>query len=268
MIARHCCFYSVLLFVLNSLIAQTNFSISDDLDHTWQVGKDLGKAIVQPETEDVKFFLISSAAVFTSMWLIDKPLDEYAGDHKDSFKDKLFKIDRIYGDSRYMIGGSLALYGSGYIFQDKHLKNMGLRVCQAYMYTGLITVAVKELFGRARPYTDQGVFSFHPFSFEEKYRSFFSGHTSGTFAFSTVMACEYDYWWWKTIWYSAAVLVGGARIYHHRHWFSDVIAGALVGYAIGRFVATYEYPENASSPTVQSGNQQQDMLFNFTIPLN
>lgn len=250
-------------------MAQVKFSISDDLDHTGKLGKDLGQAIFQPDNKDIKLFLLGSAAIFTSMLLIDNPIKDYANDHQNPFKDNLFSIDKYYGDVKYMIGGSLALYGSGYLFKDKHLKNMGLRAGQAYFYNGLITVIIKEIMGRARPFANEGPFSYHPFAFQEQYRSFFSGHTSGVFAVSTVMAHEFDYWWWKTIWYGAAFLVGGARIYHNQHWFSDVLAGALVGYAVGRFTATYDYPKDESSSIEMSmGTQQREMILNFTFLLN
>ncbi|MBN2710629.1 MAG: phosphatase PAP2 family protein [Calditrichaceae bacterium] len=258
-----------LFLISGPVAAQEKFKLADDIDHSWRAGIDLGKSIIQPSNKDLKVFLFGSAAVIFSMLLADEAVKDYALENTSVFKDNLFKIDRYYGNYRYMGGGILLMYGSGYLLKDKHLKNMGLRTGQALIYNGFIGVVLKEISGRSRPFTNEGSFSYHPFAFQEQYRAFYSGHTSSAFAFSTVMAYEFDCWWWKTIWYGAAILVGGARIYHNQHWFSDAVAGALVGYAVGRFVANYDYPETESVSTgMYMDNQRQSMVFSLSIPLN
>ena len=259
--------YFILFLLCGSIGAQEKFRLADDIDHSWQAGIDLGKSIIQPSNKELKIFLLGSAAVISSMLLADDAVKDYAVENTSSFRDNLFKIDKYYGNYRYMGGGILLMYGSGYLLKEKHLKNMGLRTGQALIYNGFIGVVLKEISGRARPFTNEGPFSYHPFAFREQYRAFYSGHTSSTFAFSTVMAYEFDYWWWKTIWYGAAILVGGARIYHNQHWFSDVVAGALVGYTVGRFVATYDYEKtDAAKADISMDVHQQNMFFRLSIP--
>ena len=69
--------------------------------------------------------------------------------------------------------------------------------------------------------------------------------------------------YWKVGLYTIASLVGTARIYHDKHWFSDVIMGSAIGYFIGDYVS--QYPENK---TEQEGKQLPDYSFNVSFPLN
>jgi membrane-associated phospholipid phosphatase len=176
---------------------------------------------------------VAGVAVLT---LLDQPLRDYALDHRSAFSDKLFGIDHYYGDKWYMLGGISALYFSGLFGGIQEVRKAGLQTAEAWFYTAVFGLAVKEVFGRARPYTNEGRYSFKPFRLEEAHRSFFSGHSSTVFAVSTVMAGQMDNGFWKAGWYAAAALVAGARVYHDQHWLSDITAGALIGYGIGRFV--------------------------------
>jgi len=249
------------------LVAQSWDEFKDDVCATGTVGKNLWQAAVQPSDDTKTGYLIGSGAVLLSL-LADQSVRDFAQANQTSFGDKLFAIDDYYG-SEYTIAGSVLLYAAGFFSGDKKIKGMGLRTTQALIYTGLFTVVTKEVFGRARPYTNEGPFSFAPLSFKGSNRSFFSGHTSTVFAVSTVMAHEIDNIFWKIFWYGAAAPVGVARIYHDKHWLSDVVAGAFVGYAIGRFVAVQE---NGTAGTTfgyaASPNQANTAMLYFSVPLN
>jgi membrane-associated phospholipid phosphatase len=85
-------------------------------------------------------------------------------------------------------------------------------------YTELIKVAV----GRERP---NG----------EDQKSFPSGHTSNAFALAAVAERHYG-WKLGVPAYLAAGVVGASRIQQDRHFLSDVVAGATLGYIVGRTV--------------------------------
>lgn len=61
--------------------------------------------------------------------------------------------------------------------------------------------------------------------------SFFSGHTATAFCGAELLWQEYKHHspWVGVVGYSVATFVGLSRIYHVRHWFTDVVAGAGAG---------------------------------------
>ena len=85
-------------------------------------------------------------------------------------------------------------------------------------YTELVKVAV----GRERPNGQDN-------------KSFPSGHTSNAFALAAVAERHYG---WKigVPAYAVASLVGASRLEQDKHYLSDVVAGAALGYIVGRTV--------------------------------
>ena len=201
--------------------------------------------------------------------LLDKTVRSFAQKHQSAFSNSLFSIDNYYGDKWYTAGGIGVLYLGGLFSEHKGLRETGLLTAEAWFYTGLTAVFVKELFGRSRPYRNSGPYDFHPFSFTEPKRSFFSGHASTVFAVSTVMASRIDNIFWKTAWYAAALLTSGARMYHDQHWLSDVTAGAIFGYAVGRFVVHRAQNQTGSKIKLSSGNSAAgQQMIGITVFLN
>ena len=75
--------------------------------------------------------------------------------------------------------------------------------------------------------------------------SFPSGHTAEAFVSAEFLHQEYRgriHWSVIASGYAVATTVAGLRMYHNKHWLSDVVAGAGIGIASTRF-AYYLYPE-------------------------
>jgi membrane-associated phospholipid phosphatase len=66
-------------------------------------------------------------------------------------------------------------------------------------------------------------------------KSFPSGHTANAFALAAVAERHYG---WKVgaPAYALAALMGASRVNEDKHWLSDVVAGATLGYIVGRSV--------------------------------
>ena len=106
----------------------------------------------------------------------------------------------------------------------------------SFIASGIITPVLKNIAGRVRPNSTASTFQFKPFSGNY---SFPSGHTTQAFAVASVIAGHYDAWWVKILAYGTASAVGYSRIQQNQHFASDVVAGALIGYTVGRTVVRH-----------------------------
>jgi membrane-associated phospholipid phosphatase len=241
----------------------------DDIIYSWDTSINFGKAILQPDQSDLRALAVSSFFVVASSAL-DRTGRDFSQNNHNAFLDSFFKIDHYYGDRKIMMFGPVALYAAGFLSGYRDLKDTGLQTLQAVLYTGLITSAMKDAIGRSRPYRNKGPYDFEPFAIREENRSFWSGHSSVTFAASTVLANRIDNVYWKIFWYGASTCVAGARMYHDKHWLSDVVAGALVGYAVGSFVSHQGEKRYKDNKEIResAGLTRDGFYINFYIPLN
>lgn len=232
--------------------------IGSDFNRFFRTGEDV---LVSPSKWGKTDWLIFSGtiAVTSGTFLVDKHARIFS---KTSFGDKLFSIDKIFNVTIPVIGIA-GIYGCGLIFDDSKIRNLGLQLVESCAYAGIVTSVIKTAAGRSRPYVGKGNMDWHPVQFNTDQTSFPSGHATLAFAVSSVMANYLDNIYWKVGWYTVASLVGTARIYHDKHWLSDVVMGSAIGYFIGDYVT--QDPENRAE---QEGNPVKDYGFNFSIPLN
>lgn len=170
---------------------------------------------------------------------------------------------------------SIAAYG--FVFKNEKMKTTTFLATQAYITAGVVETITKFLTGRQRPnyYGNDSIAAratFHgPFSKAgREYNgqtissSFPSGHTTVAFAAATVFAMEYkDKPFIPVLAYSAATLVGLSRITENKHWTTDVLVGAGLGYLSGRQVVR-NYHRYARLKT--EGKKEKDI--SFTLQYN
>ncbi len=94
----------------------------------------------------------------------------------------------------------------------------------------LAATGLKYAVGRARPQEGLGNRDFNPFTSDSRFDAFPSRHAAVAWAVATPFAEEYGANWL----YGVAVLTNVARVASREHWFSDTVAGSLIGYGIGR----------------------------------
>lgn len=140
-----------------------------------------------------------------------------------------------WGSGVYMLPALTLAYASGLINNNSRLRYASFKSAEAWLFTAAAVQAGKFTFHRHRPYeSPDEPFRFDGPALSPDYTSMPSGHTGTAFAVATVWARVYsDKPWVGVAAYSAAALVGISRLYDRKHWLSDVVAGAVVGYWMG-----------------------------------
>lgn len=227
---------------LHFTFAQTDSLLIDDFNNFINVSTDFYTSPLRFDSED--WIKLSSVVGITAIAsLADKQVRTFSQQNQSKFADNVFNIDKYY--SIEFVGASIiAFYGYGLAADNSKVRRLAVKLTEAAFLAGSITLVTKTIIGRARPYEQESQYYFNPFTFDNDFNSLPSGHTTLAFAYSTVMANEIDNVFWKIGWYSAAGLVGYARIYHNQHWFSDVLMGAAIGYFSGEFVNNHDKNKN------------------------
>jgi hypothetical protein len=105
---------------------------------------------------------------------------------------------------------------------DPRFKATSYALAQGFVMNGVVTASMKAALSRMRPDGSNDV-------------SFPSGHTSMSFMWATVLSRNYGFKVGIPA-YAVAGYVGATRLQENKHHMSDIVAGATIGYIIGRTV--------------------------------
>ena len=132
------------------------------------------------------------------------------------------------GSPRYLLPAVAGGYAAGALAPGSGLSTASAHVLGALLAGGMANGALKTAVGRERP-AGGDPHSFRPFSLENRWQSFPSGHAVVAFSVAAALSEEADRGWVSALSYGTASLVAWSRIYEDKHWTSDAVAGALVG---------------------------------------
>ncbi len=177
----------------------------------------------------------ASLAVVGTALLVDRPLRDEMRRHSGN-DAAITQVERF--GAQYAAGVVGGFYVVGALADnDTAIEVAKDGIAASLVASGIVTPAIKLVAGRSRPRAGEAVFEFRPFS--DLNASFPSGHTTEAFALAAVIADHYDETWVSAASYSIAGLVGLARTYHHAHFASDVVAGAMIGTLVGKSVVAH-----------------------------
>ncbi len=158
----------------------------------------------------------------------------------------------------YGIAGVSALALGGLIFHKTDMAETGLLATQAIITSGAWAQVAKLLSGRERPSQSYEASQLpggkwygglveisNPDNLPtNSFNSFPSGHATTAFAIATVLAMKYKNCKAVPVTaYTLATLVGATRMIEHKHWLSDVFAGAVLGHLCARQVMNAYFKE-------------------------
>ncbi len=173
--------------------------------------------------------LQSEEPEFTEMW------------GNSQFADDFFEFGEGYGQGSFIMAGSAALYVFGRYRGHDNIRSFGSDLFRAQIINGMITGSMKGLVRRERP--DGTDFYSYP-----------SGHTSSAFTTAGVVYSHFG----KKLGIPAFVLatyVGMSRLQENKHFFTDVVAGAIIGSYVGMTIVRDPSEEETIrvSPSISDG---------------
>ena len=198
---------------------------------------DAAYLVTAPARIDAKSALILGgvAAGIGGLMLVDEDIQDFAQRNRTEGLDSAAEVLEDLGSVGAVFAGQVALLGTGWWFRESEagekLMETALVGLEAQLFTEAFAGAAKFVFGRSRPSENRGSDFYEPFqSFD---RSLPSSHAARAFAVAAVFADRYDHPV-PLILYSTATAIGLSRIVLNEHFASDVLAGAALGFAIGK----------------------------------
>jgi len=242
----------VIITFQSSLFSDSTYSLKKKTPKkttVWQdLGNDLkyfavdwGAYLTLPFRMDTEDFIIGSSVIMgtvissTADKDFRKAVSRYGyGTYNGDFWD----APTAYGFVQYpsIFGG--ALYTIGLFARENEIRKTGRMLIQALAYSGTLTMGMRYLFGRTRPFSSKtgSQYEFTWFQSAGDSQSFPSGHMVVAVATSTILAEQIDTWWARVVFYGFATLTGYARLYNDKHWLSDMVFATALGYGSAKFV--------------------------------
>ena len=184
--------------------------------------------------------------------LLDKPVDRFMEKHAGSRAARAW--DNAGKGMPVLLAGAAA---GAVAFGDARARNMGIISLESIAGAAAVSIATKRIVGRARPSEGLGQWSK---TSDRSNASFPSNHSTVVFAAVTPFAQEYDAPWL----YGLAAVSSMGRTAGRQHWVSDVVAGGVLGYAMGSWLWQTQRSNNGSGFAVAPGPKSVSVAWSGT----
>ncbi|MCI0415474.1 phosphatase PAP2 family protein [bacterium] len=228
------CLLTILFCAVAALPAYSEESAQAHENVAKDFVKDLGKNSMRLfSTRNATPFVVGVSASGLSR-LADRSVSEFFENGNRLGNSE--EVGTFLGLDIFLASGTAALFVGGRLSDDAKFREMSYSMTQGMILNTIVTVGIKESVNRIRPNRLDG-------------NSFISGHASSMFTIATVLDEFYGHKVGVSA-YAIAIFVGITRLSKNVHYLSDVVAGAAVGYIVGR--------------TVSSGNSFSERQFTWT----
>jgi len=225
-------------FILSFFSARRFVFASEERNLFSRFGKDF-KYIFTSPLRLSKSNVLPLSAIFLGtcgLMALDEDTRRSAQDINSNSWNEIFAFSKEFGDGRVTLSIAGIFYLAGKIFNDEKSQETAISALESFIFSGLICSSLKVLAGRSRPYREEGSGKFYGPTFDNSKLSFPSGHATVAFSLASVIVSEYDNLLIDISAYTIASLTALSRVYHDKHWISDVALGATIGTLVGRAV--------------------------------
>lgn len=194
---------------------------------------------------------------------VDADIRRHFQKHRSNFLGGLSDAVTHFGDYKYQLPLLSAAWLGGMAFKNETLSKIAADGSEASIIAaGMITPLIVYVSGRALPNAGEHAMKFKPFT-PGRY-SFPSGHTTAAFALAATLDVNlretFGYWHTPVV-YGIALGVAESRIYDHKHYLSDVILGAAIGWSVGYWIA--KKPRNEKGVSLNPAGSGLQMTWRF-----
>jgi len=182
-------------------------------------------------------------------------------------------------ENTYLTYPIIGIYIGSLITNNEKGQFVGTNAFKAIAYSTLITqVTLKSIFGRNRPEFPLNT-NTKGYPFTNDNWDFFNGrentilfsdpkgtampslHVTAYFALAKVLQMEYDNYW---VPYGLMTVVFFSNVKGHQHWFSDMVAGGIVGTLIGRSIVRSSWRARGILDTTKKGRLSLNYIPQFS----
>jgi len=197
----------------------------------------------------------AGVAVVSAGAFVDSALYNWMTTHPGSLAVRFLspiREDRRYplyelGSGQYLLPLSAFLYASGRLSRSVALRDAGLGCAAGHLSSAALREVIYHIVARARPrITPHPNEISVPGSKNWDNHSFLSGHASNSMACASFAAHRFSLGVAEPLMYGYVGAIGLGRMLDGRHWFSDTMAGAMMGFAIGKGVADRQLHRNGA----------------------
>ncbi len=141
------------------------------------------------------------------------------------------RVATIAGNGGLQTTTIILIFIASKYFHKKSLEKCSVCCLVGLATTGITVQLLKFAVGRGRPGMKLPAWTFKPWTFQNDWHSFPSGHAASSFAIATVLTAFYPRLWWLS--YGLALFIAVGRVLGEAHFPTDVLAGALLGSICG-----------------------------------
>lgn len=167
----------------------------------------------------------------------DEPIMDFIQRNRDAgILDKLAEAGNHFGELSGLGPLIVGSFGMGLVFKNDEARNAAVSSLGSVLLGQIVIEVLKSATHRSRPDAGMGAFDFGGFGLGSDNTSFASGHSAAAWSVASVFAEEFgdEYRWAPAAAYTLAAITSFARTQKQRHWASDVVMGAMVGYVSGK----------------------------------
>ncbi len=202
-----------------------------DSNYFKSIFTDTGYSLTSPWRWDKFDWATASimAGVTGVFFVLDDEIKDEVQGSRSSTTDDLSDIFEPFDNGAITIPVLAGLYLYGRFGENDKIERTALLATESFLITGLFATVLEVSMGRHQPSKGNSADTFDGPSTSNK--SFPSGHSSTAFAIATVVASEYEHIpFIAPISYGIAAMTGFSRMNDNKHWASDVVFGAALGY--------------------------------------